>query len=108
MHAVTRRPLYTMGPSKTPTKAERDWLEAARAFGCIACRIDDVDSMANMHHIVSGNRRMGHLFSIPLCYEHHQGGGKRVPSVHMTKRSFVARYGTELELLESVKSAMGL
>lgn len=48
---------------------------------------------------------MGHLFTIPLCHPHHQGGfnDAEIVSRHPYKRAFEARYGTELELLDKVK-----
>ena len=89
-----------MGPSKAPTKAEREWMDWIVSLGCIACRKDGItDSPASVHHLVQGNRRLGHMFTLPLCPPHHQGDGREVPSVHFSKRTFVARYGTELDLL---------
>jgi hypothetical protein len=48
------------------------------------------------------------LFTLPLCPLHHQGDGRQVPSVHFTKRTFVQRYGSELELLAELQVALGL
>lgn len=97
-----------MGPSKPPTKAERKWMARVADFGCVACRKDGHQSPASVHHICQGMRRLGHLFTIPLCYAHHQGDGRQVPSVHFTKRQFVQRYGSELELLAEVQIALGV
>ena len=97
-----------MGPSKTPTKAERAWMDAARAYGCIACKQDGHSTPASLHHITSGFRRLGHLFTIPLCEEHHKGDGRYVPSVHFQKRTFAARYGSELELLARLQVELGM
>ena len=97
-----------MGPSKLPTKLEREWMGAAAAFGCVACRKDGHETPAEVHHIISGGRRMGHLFTIPLCPEHHRGDGRIVPSVHFAKRTFVMRYGSELELLAELQIELGL
>ena len=95
-----------MGPSKAPTKAEREWMDWIASLGCIACRKDGIpDSPASVHHIVQWNRRLGHMFTLPLCYQHHQGGGiGGVPSVHQAKRTFARRYGTELELLAELRA----
>lgn len=75
--------------------------------GCVACKQDGYDSPASVHHIVQGNRRLGHLHTIPLCFAHHQGGGLSVPSVHLAKRCFVKRYGSELELLAGLQIELG-
>jgi hypothetical protein len=97
-----------MGPSKTPTKAEREWMDCIAELGCIACRKDGEQSPASVHHIIQGNRRLGHLFTLPLCYQHHQGDGRKVPSVHFTKRTFAARYGSELDLLAELQIEFGI
>lgn len=97
-----------MGPSKPPTRLEREWMARAADYGCIACRKDGHSTPAAIHHITSGYRRMGHLFTLPLCPAHHQGDGREVPSVHFAKRSFVARYGSELELLAELQVALGV
>lgn len=77
-------------------------------FGCIACKQDGNETPAAVHHIVQGNRRLGHLFTLPLCQEHHQGDGRQVPSVHFAKRTFSQRYGSELDLLAELKVALGV
>ncbi len=97
-----------MGPSKTANKAEREWMARIVDIGCIACRKDGESSPASVHHIVQGNRRLGHLFTLPLCYPHHQGDGRIVPSVHFSKRSFVNSYGSELELLAGLQVQFGV
>ena len=97
-----------MGPSKSPTKIEREWMARIADHGCVACKQDGHDSPASVHHIVQGNRRLGHLHTIPLCFLHHLGGGLSVPSVHMAKRCFVRRYGSELELLSGLQVALGV
>ena len=97
-----------MGPSKTPTRLEREWMTRITELGCVACRQDGHQTPASVHHIVQGNRRLGHLFTLPLCYLHHQGDGRQVPSVHGAKRTFVQRYGSELELLAGLQVALGV
>jgi hypothetical protein len=98
-----------MGPSKTPTAAERKWMDAIVRLGCCACRKEGhYFEPAAVHHITSGFRRMGHLFTIPLCQTHHTGTDKCRPSVHMAKRSFGKRYGTELELLAELQVELGI
>lgn len=97
-----------MGPSKAPTKTEREWMKRITDYGCIACRIDGRRRAAGVHHIVSGNRRMGHLFTLPLCDPgHHQGGQQfGMVSVHPWKARFEAMYGTQLELLGRLQAEL--
>jgi hypothetical protein len=95
-----------MGPSKTPTKQEREWMARIADHACVACLQDGHETPASVHHIIQGNRRMGHLFTIPLCPAHHTG--TEVPSVHNAKRTFVARYGSELELLAALQVRLGV
>lgn len=80
--------------------------------GCIACRKEGRPGVASdIHHILSGGRRVGHEHTIPLCPWHHRGisnhGARNAenlmgPSLARSKRAFVERYGTEEELLQEV------
>ena len=83
-------------------------MDRISALPCIACEQDGHESPAGVHHIVQGNRRLGHLFTIPLCPIHHTGDGRIVPSVHGSKRTFVQRYGAELELLAALQVRLGV
>jgi len=60
---------------------------------------------AEVHHMLSGGRRMGHLFTIPLCYLHHRSGRNddTIVSRDQNQPRFEARYGPELELLEKTR-----
>lgn len=82
----------------------------AADYGCIACRIDGNQREAAIHHIVSGGRRLGHLFTLPLCDPgHHQNGqALGMVSVHPWRKRFEARYGTQLELLARLKVELGV
>lgn len=98
-----------MGPSKSPTKQEREWMDRVQAYGCCACRKDGhYFEPAEIHHIVSGNKRMGHMFSLPLCSRHHRHGTQDEPSIHPWKARFVKRYGSELQLLAELQVALGV
>jgi hypothetical protein len=95
---------------RAPTKAERAWMDAIVAFGCVACRIDGVPPRPTaVHHIVDGGRRMGHLFTLGLCDPgHHQGGQSLgLISRHPWKKRFTDRYGSEEELLARLRSEIG-
>lgn len=87
---------------RAPTSVERDWMEKAVRFGCMACWIDGHPPRPTaIHHLLRGGQRIGHLFTIGLCDPgHHQGGDALgLVSRHPWKARFESKYGTELQLL---------
>jgi hypothetical protein len=95
---------------RAPTAAEREWMDAIVRYGCIACRMDGLGVRpAAVHHILRGGRRMGHLFTLPLCDPgHHQNGqGAGLVSRHPWKARFEQRYGSEDELLARLRAEIG-
>lgn len=90
------------------TKAEKKWLDAICQLGCVVCHlVYRVKSPAVPHHLLSGGRRKGHLFTIPLCDPgHHQYPKEGMIARHPTKARFEAEYGTEEELLEKTKQML--
>lgn len=88
------------------TIAESAWMDAIQQIGCIACIVDEKPtSIAEIHHMLSGGRRLGHLFTLPLCFWHHRSGrnDEQVVSRDQNQRRFEARYGKESDLLEKVR-----
>jgi RecA-dependent nuclease len=90
---------------------------ALQKLGCICCRMLGFYSAPDIHHIVSGGKRKGNQYTLPLCSWHHRGV-KPYPVVISVLRSigpslaggskpFVARWGTELELLDKVNQLIG-
>ena len=82
------------------TKAERLHMDKVAQLGCYVCK-----GPATLHHIrnngkgnVGMGRRSSHFEVIPLCYEHHQGN----TGIHLDKKNFEKKYGTEKEILEDV------
>lgn len=49
-------------------------------------------------------RRLGHFYGIGLCHEHHEGKF----SIGNAKKSFIAMYGTELELCQKMYKMLGM
>lgn len=89
-----------------PTAEEKAWMSAASQF-CIVCHLHHgVTTLAEVHHLKQGDRRMGHLHSIGLCARHHRGGADEGPFIsrHPWLKRFEAAYGTEAELLEQQKA----
>lgn len=93
-------------------------MDKVARMGCIACRIRlGVHEPTTVHHITAGGRRMGHLFTIPLCPWHHQGYCRNGitstsmatlfgPSLAKSRRDFKREFGTELDLLEQVRTCL--
>lgn len=91
---------------------------------CIACVVDGRGlrcGRVEVHHLVDkGNRRAsgGHSASIPLGAWHHRGLPPDVrmtlkraeetygPSLALSKRAFVERYGTERALLAKINEIL--
>lgn len=75
--------------------------------GCIACNLEGYGVQAcEFHHPrvgTGGGQKASDMDTIPLCRNHHEGDDHpRTPSIHRDKLAFIARYGTERELLEKV------
>jgi hypothetical protein len=110
MHRTFPKGVKARPGKRTPTKEEARWMDQIVEYGCIACRIDGHAHRPTVpHHILRGQRRLGHLFTLPLCDPgHHQGGEPDgLLSFHPWKAQFEARYGTQFELLAQVKVALG-
>lgn len=83
------------------TKDERNHLERVARLGCIICGGD-----AEIHHIRTGcgmSQRASNYHVIPLCAFHHRQGPFG-DAIHNGHKTFEQRYGTEIELLEQVRS----
>lgn len=111
-----------------PTAEEQRRIHAMMALGCVACACLGVPNLqfTECHHICEGNKRLGHLYTIPLCTGHHRGIWSRsqyewVPvdkQVCITllpksgqpsgRRLFVAVYGPERALWERVQDKLCL
>lgn len=88
---------------RTPTAAEREWMDSVAQLGCIACKsIGIATPQVSLHHIAGRTKEGAHFKTIPLCYLHHQGGDSRgsFVSVHPWKNRFEQTFGTQEELLE--------
>jgi len=107
------------------TKEEKRRIAAMLTLGCAACVQEPPGWPAarpDVHHIVEGNRRLGHLYTIPLCKGHHQGLWSRYQRHYMDssvidmkavalsdgKPLFVERYGTEKELWQATQLLLDL
>ena len=88
---------------KKPNLAERKWMQQVADYGCVACEIDGLVRPAEIHHIrkhTGMGLRPSHFNIIPLCASHHRTGKI---SVHLGKKAFVEKYGTEQYLQKKIK-----
>ena len=78
------------------TAAEKRRMAQVAALGCLICK-----RPAQVHHCfthMGGGR--DHKKVIPLCVDHHTGGGHGV-AIHAGKTVWETIYGTEQELLDN-------
>lgn len=113
-----------VGKTEKPTATQRRRLDAIARLPCLACVQEGKlqPNRTEVHHIVDkGYRRLsgGHDSVLPLCGFHHRGvlpAHPRMrlstaeatygPSLALAKRAFVARYGSERELLAKVNALL--
>ena len=106
-----------VGKSKTANKKEKRRMQLLPQVGCICCRAYGIETdQIQVHHIVQGGRRLGHEYTLPLCYWHHEGvppegltrkeAESRVGPSLKSKKRFNEVFGSELELLEYVNKAL--
>jgi hypothetical protein len=90
--------------TKPPTVAELARFAAMRQIGCLACLKNReigrasatlVQRRLEIHHLLSGGRRIGHEATICLCHFHHQG--KFLPYVDYSYTAQAAAFGPSLE-----------
>lgn len=72
--------------AKAPTKKEREYMAKVKELPCGFCGAYGVD----VHHLTGYGRRKGHMFTIPVCPEHHRNGNV---SIHRNKKALIALYG---------------
>ena len=91
-----------MAKKKVKTKAEKERLQTIAEMPCYACFQDGVEMQSEVHHIrkhTGMGLRPPHSDTIPLCYSHHRTGKI---SVHLGKKEFEKKYGTEQEILKII------
>ena len=87
-----------MAKKRVATKKEKEHLSKVASLGCFCCGQD-----AEIHHIrkhTGMSLRPSHYETIPLCFVHHRTGKD---SIHLGKKLFIEKYGTEQEILQKVK-----
>ena len=76
-------------------------LSCIAGLGCIICQ-----RPAEIHHLRAG-MGMGQRSAdvIPLCPEHHRTGGHGI-AFHAGRKTWEARFGTEVELLQKTQELL--
>ena len=105
------------------TKAEQARFDAMKEQGvCIACLLrgtqPDYAQGIEIHHLLSGNKRIGHMATVSLCSWHHRAvppwgwGDKEAidalgPSLAKGSKPFRTEFGTDAEMLELQNNILG-
>lgn len=122
---ASAKPMRKTRSTGKPTVAQAKRFDAIRSNGCLACFINRLHEPTRkehnfqfcqmpieIHHVLSGGRRMGHDYTLGLCRWHHQGdkwpditmsatvaSNTFGPSFGREPRRFREIYGQELDLL---------
>lgn len=101
------------------TKVESMRITRMMQLGCMACAHLGLPVPAQeCHHLLYGNIRMGHLYTIPLCMGHHRGAwsSEQLEAIEPHKRvaisdgrkAFTAIYPAERVLWATVQQRLKL
>lgn len=96
------------------TKRERARTATILSLTCVYCTLsgDFRKRPLENHHIVRGNKRMGHWYTLQVCVGHHQGQYTDQPirvGIHSGRHALKEAYGyDELELWQRQQVALGL
>lgn len=106
--------------AKAATKEEKQRFERMAEIGCVACRMNKRIPLhpTEIHHLIDGNKRIGHSASVPLCQWHHRGvppcelSSKKAnqmfgPSLALNGRAFKEVFGNDSRLLEFTNALLG-
>ena len=96
------------------TKREKARTDLILSLTCVYCTLsgDFRKRPLENHHIVRGNKRLGHWYTLQVCVGHHQGQytdqAIRV-GIHSGRHALKEAYGyDELELWQRQQVALGL
>lgn len=109
-----------VGRTKPATKSEKAHLDAVKRIGCLACIKLGMPMQCGpteAHHTLSGGRRRGHAFVIPLGQWHHRAvtwhsfNAHQMtetfgPSLAKGSKPFHEAFGSDNELLAEVERLM--
>ena len=101
-------------------KAEQARFDKMKEMGqCVACYQRGIHGRGHIeiHHLLSGNKRIGHMATVSLCVWHHRGIADEGtafmtkcalgPSLAHGSKPFRAEFGTDAELLVLQNALLG-
>lgn len=101
-----------------PTKYEAERIDAMLRLGCCCCAQLALWNVAECQHIVEGNRRLGHWYTLPICPGHHRGVWTSdqvevIPPLALVaisdgSKRFTKIYGTQRDLWMKVQQRLRL
>jgi hypothetical protein len=99
--------------ARPANKAEKArYVRLKDEIGCVCCLLafNRQAKCEEIHHIVKGNKRMGHWYTLPLCRDHHQGRAVAGlwTSIAQGSKAFAAVHGTEIDLWFKVQHMLNL
>lgn len=84
------------------TVAEKKFMGLVATLPCL---VPGCCNAVQVHHINSGQKRLGDFFVLPLCPEHHEGNAL---SIGQTKKPFIREFGNEIYLLFRTRILLSL
>ena len=103
-----------MNPLSRMDKRTRRFVELQQ-YGCLACRKLGFVQPPDIHHQLSGGKRIGDHATIPLCPYHHRGvwvdrfvrfslaQAHLGPSLALEPKAFRTMFGTDEQLLAEIE-----
>lgn len=86
---------------KPATKEEKARMAKVSALPCCVCGAYPVE----VHHITKFGRRLGHMFTLPLCVEDHRGN-RGFSGIN--RSAWDKSLDNQLRLLEVVNEQLGI
>ena len=97
--------------AKSKTKVERDWMSKVAQISCLACELIGYDTpQVQLHHITTRRGfggRSKHQECLPICFQHHLGGGRGV-AIHDGVELWEKNFKPQEELLQILYRKMGV
>ena len=98
--AINARAVEKPGPKKKPPKDTPETIAHKQWVASQPCMIPGCPGRSCVHHIREHGEPRDHFKTIPLCYDHHQGGPDGLH--HMGKHAWRKKFGYEMDMLKTL------